>query len=200
MLETLGRTDIYLIDQMMRGRILPGMKVLDAGCGSGRNSEFLVNEGYDVSGFDLSRDVIQHVHQIGTDWGEAFEPNNFKVGNLVDIPFSDQEFDFVICMAVLHFAENRAHFSEMIRELVRVLKPKGILWFRMTTKHTIVHLAQHVDDDVYSIPDGSTRYLLDRSYLEKLMVDLGLEYADTFKTVNVNDIRSMCVVALRKEV
>ena len=117
MLETLGRTDIYLIDQMMRGRIQPGMKILDAGCGSGRNSEFLVREGYDVSGFDISSAVIQHVHLAGLDWGQAFEPKKFTVGNMTDIPFRDREFDFVICMAVLHFAENRAHFTEMIREL-----------------------------------------------------------------------------------
>ncbi len=45
LLNTLGQADIYLVDQFMRGRVLPGFKVLDAGCGTGRNSAFLVKMG-----------------------------------------------------------------------------------------------------------------------------------------------------------
>ena len=44
-------------------------------------------------------------------------------------------FDFIICSAVLHFCENREHFRELFKEIVRVLRPNGIFWFRMTTKH-----------------------------------------------------------------
>ena len=44
--------DIYLFDQLLRGRIAPGMRLLDAGCGSGRNLVYLLQAGYEVYGAD----------------------------------------------------------------------------------------------------------------------------------------------------
>ena len=197
-ITNLGNTDIYLLDQFMRGRIEAGMKVLDAGCGHGRNSELAVRLGCDVYGFDINPEVVEHIHMIGRAWGSAFTPANFTTGDMHSIGYADETFDFVICMAVLHFAEGRDDFAAMFTELVRVLKPGGFLWFRMTTKHTLEYLAKPLGDDVYDIPDGSTRYLLDKGYLEELMNEHGLSYADRFKTVNVDDVRSMCVVCLSK--
>lgn len=199
LLNTLGQADIYLVDQFMRGRILPGFKVLDAGCGTGRNSAFLVKVGYDVSGIDLSEEAIRFIKSEGQTWGGAFDASQFLVADLSDIPFDDARFDCVLCSAVLHFAESRGHFSRMFGELARVLKPGGLLWFRMTTKHTLEHLSRHVSGDVYAIPDGSTRYLLDRPHLDDLMGEYDLEFLDPFKTVNVDDVRTMCVVALQKQ-
>lgn len=198
MLDILGQTDIYLIDQIMRGNLKPGMTVLDAGFGGGRNSELPVRLGCHVKGIDLSREAIDHIRVVGADWGDTFQPGDFIAGDLTDLPYHDASFEFVICSAVLHFAENQGHFTRMFTELIRVLKPGGSLWFRMTTKHTLAHLSRHLSDDVYEIPDGSIRYLLDRAYLEQLMKEYRLEYADPFKTVNVDDIRTMCVVTLRK--
>jgi tellurite methyltransferase len=42
--EQFGSIDIYLFDQLLRGRIAPGMRILDAGCGSGRNLVYLLRE------------------------------------------------------------------------------------------------------------------------------------------------------------
>src|ERR1022692_5278361 len=47
-----GQIDIYLFDQLLRGRIVPGMRIFDAGCGSGRNLVYLLREGYEVFGAD----------------------------------------------------------------------------------------------------------------------------------------------------
>ncbi|MDX1578091.1 MAG: class I SAM-dependent methyltransferase, partial [Gemmatimonadota bacterium] len=43
--ETFGDLDIYLFDQLLRGRITPDMRVLDAGCGNGRNLIYLRRVG-----------------------------------------------------------------------------------------------------------------------------------------------------------
>ena len=50
--EEFGAIDIYLFDQLLRGRIRPGMRIFDAGCGYGRNLVYLLREGYDVFGVD----------------------------------------------------------------------------------------------------------------------------------------------------
>jgi len=59
-----GQIDIYLFDQLLRGRIRPGMRVLDAGCGSGRNLVYFLAEGYDVSGVDTDPNAIEYTHRL----------------------------------------------------------------------------------------------------------------------------------------
>jgi ubiquinone/menaquinone biosynthesis C-methylase UbiE len=196
MLPNLGKTDIYLLDQLMKNRITPDLRILDAGCGWGRNSELLVRNNFQIWGIDRSEEAIGELHQHLPLWNENYDKSRFSVANLVNIPFPDGHFDFIISSAVLHFCENRAHFIQMMEELIRVLSPTGIIWFRMTAKHTIEPFARHLYDDVYELPDESTRYLLDKKVLENLMKKHHLEYLDPFKTVNVSDIRTMATVVL----
>lgn len=196
MLET-GDTDIYLIDQIQRGRIRPKMRLLDAGCGTGRNAEYFVRNNYDIFGIDSREEAIREVRRRIEGWNPHFDVEKFRVADLAQIPFPDHHFNFVISSAVLHFAADRAQFSIWLEEMLRVLAPGGTLWIRMTTKHTIEHLAQHLHGDVYRLPDGSTRYLLDREYLREWMEKHHLSFADPFKTVNVSDVRTMAVVVIR---
>ena len=199
MIKEIGNMDIYLLDQLMKGRISPDAKILDAGCGIGRNSEFFVRNNFDIFGIDIENQAIQGVKEQAASWNASYDLDRFVIADLIEIPFPENDFDFIISSAVLHFSTDRAHFTKMFDELVRVLKPGGILFIRMTTKHTLAHLSQHLHDDVYHIPDGSTRYLLDLDYLEDLMVQNNLSVADPLKTVNVADVRTMAVVVLRKE-
>ncbi|MGJ8660621.1 MAG: class I SAM-dependent methyltransferase [Bacteroidota bacterium] len=199
MLHQIANTDIYLLDQLLKGRITPDQKILDAGCGVGRNSEYFVRHNYAVFGIDINEQAIQYAKEQIVLWNQHFDLERFRVADLTEIPFPDNDFDFIISSAVLHFSEDRAHFTKLFEELVRVLKPGGILFIRMTTKHTLAHLSQHLKDDVYQIPDGSTRYLLDVDYLKELMHKHKLSFAEPFKTVNVDDVRTMAVVVLRKE-
>jgi ubiquinone/menaquinone biosynthesis C-methylase UbiE len=200
MIEEIGNMDIYLLDQLMKGRITPSMKILDAGCGIGRNSEYFIRNDYDIFGLDLNGQAIQELKERIPFWNEHFDDDRYAIANLEDIPFSKAEFDFIISSAVLHFSEDRAQFTSHLKELIRVLRPGGILFIRMTTKHTLAHLSQQLHDDVYLIPDGSNRYLLDLDHLQAIMIDNKLSFVDPFKTVNVSDIRTMAVVVLRKEI
>jgi len=198
MIKEIGNMDIYLLDQLMKGRISQSSNILDAGCGVGRNSEYFIRNNFDIFGIDIEEGLIQKVkEQIGL-WNSHYDSERFSVADLKEIPFPDKEFNFIISSAVLHFSNDRVHFKVLFEELVRVLKPGGILFIRMTTKHTITHLSHHLHDDVYNIPDGSTRYLLDVDYLKDLMTKNNLNFLDPFKTVNVQDIRTMAVLVLQK--
>ena len=199
MIKEIGNMDVYLLDQLMKGRITSGMKILDAGSGVGRNSEYFIKNNFDIFGIDLQEEAIQNAKEQIILWNADFDWERFFVANLIEIPFPDNNFDFIISSAVLHFSKDRVHFTKLFEELVRVLKPGGILFIRMTTKHTLAHLSEHLFDDVYNIPDGSTRYLLDVIYLRDLMIKIKLSFVDPFKTVNVEDVRTMAVVVLRKD-
>ena len=199
MIKEIGNMDIYLLDQIMKGRILQTGKILDAGCGNGRNSEYFIRNNFDIAGIDLDEVAIQNAKEQITIWNAHFDVAHYTIADLTEIPFPDNHFDFIISSAVLHFSKDRAHFKKQFEELVRVLNRNGILFIRMTTKHTLSHLSQHLYDDVYHIPDGSTRYLLDIDYLKDLMTKNEMSLMDPLKTVNVDDQRTMAVVVLQKE-
>lgn len=199
MIEDIGNMDIYLLDQLIKGRITQGNKILDAGCGIGRNSEYFIKNNFDISGIDSNEEAIRNAKEQISLWNAHFDLDCFFVANLLEIPFPNNSFDFIISSAVLHFSKDRAQFKKLFEELVRVLSPGGILFIRMTSKHTLVHLSRHLHDDVYHIPDGSTRYLLDVDCLSDLMAKHKLNFVDPYKTVNVEDIRTMAVIVLRKD-
>lgn len=198
MLKQLGRIDIYLLDQLMKNRVHPSMRILDAGCGSGRNAQYFVENNFDIWGIDRQAEAIEVIQENVRYWNSKYDPSKFSIADLAKIPFPANHFDFIISSAVLHFAENRAHFLQLMEEKIRVLRPKGIIWFRMTTKHTLEQYAQHLHDDIYALPDGSTRYLLDLEVLSQLMEKHALQFLDPFKTVNVANLRTMATVVLQK--
>ena len=62
--EQFGQIDIYVFDQILRGNIAPGMRVLDAGCGFGRNLVHLLREGCEVFAIDANADGVDHVRRL----------------------------------------------------------------------------------------------------------------------------------------
>jgi len=135
--------DIYVIDQILKGRYRSGESILDAGCGSGRNLKWFYKNNFKISGIDADVERIKEAKKIYPDSSE-----NFFILNLEALPYKENSFDHILCCAVLHFAKNKAHFLNMFTELVRVLKPEGSLLIRVASNiglHTNEHFIQ---DDV----------------------------------------------------
>src|SRR4051794_32267625 len=105
-LSDFGRIDIYLFDQLLNGRIAPGMRVLDAGCGGGRNLQYLLCAGYDVYGADGSAEAIASVRQMAAALAPNLPTDHFRVEAVEEMTFPDAFADVVISNAVLHFARN----------------------------------------------------------------------------------------------
>ena len=128
-----GRIDIYLFDQILKGRIGPDMRVLDAGCGGGRNLIYLMRAGADVYGVDRDPRAIEHLVELAGQILPEDSTERFHRGELTDLPFADAHFDAVICSAVLHFADHEQHFDDMVAEMWRVLRPGGIFFARLAS-------------------------------------------------------------------
>lgn len=102
-LESIANTDIYLIDQILKNRFHKNDRILDAGCGSGRNLSYFLNHDFDIYGIDSDKEIISKLqHQYGR--------KRFMVANIESLPFNDNEFNFTICNAVLHFSESKISF------------------------------------------------------------------------------------------
>ena len=67
--EQFGEIDIYLFDQLLRGRVALGLRILDTGCGSGRNLVYLLRRGYKVFGVDQDPTSVDHVRRAGGNVG-----------------------------------------------------------------------------------------------------------------------------------
>ncbi|SFG03687.1 class I SAM-dependent methyltransferase [Pontibacter chinhatensis] len=195
-----GNIDIYLFDQLLKGRIRKGMRVLDAGCGAGRNIYYLMQAGVKVYGADISDEAIREVRRMAAELAPTLSSKNFVVTDLSQMPYEDNSFDVVLCSAVLHFAKDEAHFRSMVQELWRVLKPEGLLFCRFSTTIGMEGKLQQVSPQKYKMPHGPVWFLPDEALLRELIYTLQAEMLEPLKTVLVEHERSMTTLVMRKKV
>jgi 2-polyprenyl-3-methyl-5-hydroxy-6-metoxy-1,4-benzoquinol methylase len=199
--EQFGEIDIYVFDQLLKGRIAPGMTVLDAGCGGGRNLVYLLREGYEVFAADVNAGEVEGVRAMARALGARLPDANFRVEAVEAMSFEDASADVVVCNTVLHFARDDAHFRAMVDGLWRVLRPGGILFCRLGSTvgmETRVERVEGPGGRRYRSPDGSVRYLVDEALLVAETERLGGVLADPIKTTVVQDQRAMTTWVVRK--
>jgi SAM-dependent methyltransferase len=199
--EQFGQIDIYLFDQLLKGRIAPGMTVLDAGCGGGRNLVYLLREGYEVFAADVNAEEVAGVRAMARALGARLPDANFRVEAVEAMSFAAGCADVVVCNTVLHFARDDAHFRAMVDGLWRVLRPGGILFCRLGSTvgmETRVERVEGAAGRRFRSPDGSVRYLVDEALLVAETERLGGVLADPIKTTVVQDMRAMTTWVVRK--
>jgi tellurite methyltransferase len=194
--EQFGQIDIYVFDQILRGNIAPGMRVLDAGCGYGRNLVHLLREGCEIFALDADADGVAHVRQLSASLRTNLAAENFQVGFIERMPFSDGFADVVICNSVLHFARDDRHFRSILAELWRVLRPGGMLFCRLGSR--IGMDFERVRGNVFVVGDGSEWFLVDEEMLLELTEEMNGVLVDPLKTTIVQDYRCMTTWVLRK--
>lgn len=193
-----GSIDVYLFDQLLRGNISPEMCVLDAGCGHGRNSEYLMQCGTDIYCVDKDPERIKHVKTKASTLAPALSHDHVKVSDLSDLPFDASTFDAVICCAVLHFANDETQFEAMVRDMWRVLSPGGLFFARLASSIGIEDHITPFDGRWCHLKDGSDRFLVDEAYLIQVSESLNATFVDPIKTTNVQNLRAMTTWVLRK--
>ncbi len=197
--EAFGDIDIYLFDQIQKGRFAPGMTILDAGCGGGRNIVWFMRNGFEVCAIDANERAVEQVRHLAKSLAPNLSPENFQTASLGSIPFADGSFDRVICNAVLHFAEDRAQFDQMLAELWRVLKPGGMLFSRLASSIGIKDLLVPTTNGRFIMPDGSERFIVDEQMLRDCTAKLGARFIEPIKTTNVENLRCMTTWVLGKD-
>ena len=195
-----GQIDIYLFDQILRGRICPGMRIFDAGCGSGRNLVFFLREGYEVFGADYDPQAVARTRNLSMSLAPSLPTTNFRVESIEAMSFSDAFADVVVISAVLHFARDRDHFTSMLYGAWRVLRPGGLFFCRLASSIGLEGRVKQIAGERYLLPDASERYLVDEQALMHLTGQLRGELLDPLKTTIVQDQRSMTTWVLRKAV
>jgi tellurite methyltransferase len=191
-----GLIDIYLFDHLLRGNIVPGMRILDAGCGSGRNLVYLLREGYEIFATDQNPGAVEQTRDLVAALAPTLPAKNIRLEPLETMSFPDAFFDVVLCNAVLHFARDDAHFNAMLQDLWRVLKPGGLLFCRLASTIGMPH--QHIEGHRFLAPDGVQRYCVDEALLTHLTAKLNADLVDPIKTTVVQNQRCMTTWIIRK--
>jgi len=192
-----GEIDIYLFDQLLRGRFDRRRRILDAGCGGGRNLPYFFRHGFDVRAIDEDERAIDAVRRLAGALSPALPQDNFQCGSLCALPWESGSIDAVVCSAVLHFANDMQEFTTMVEEMWRVLASGGLFFARLATS---IGLERQLPATVgrMRLPDGTDRFVVDERTLVELTSTLRGTLADSIKTTNVQNLRAMTTWVVTK--
>ena len=106
--------------KMIGGHLKPGMTILELGCGTGSFTGELARSGADVIAIDVSPELLEIAR---ANWSA---PNvRYEIQNAYVLTYSDATFDSIVGSSILHHLE----IEEALREIYRVLKPGGTIYF-----------------------------------------------------------------------
>ena len=191
-LDSIRDVDLYLLDQILKDRVTRNSVILDAGCGSGRNFRLFAESGYNVTGIDPNVNFISNLKLKYPEYKQRLTMATIEGFE------SETKFDFIICSAVLHFAKDHNHFEKMMRSLVKLLAPGGLLFIRMTTDIGINTDEIESENGVFALGDGTYRYLLTEKKITEITKEFPLKLYDPLKSVIVENVRSMGVIVFQK--
>jgi ubiquinone/menaquinone biosynthesis C-methylase UbiE len=166
-----------------------GARVLDVGCGTGRHLLELSHFPVTLVGLDMSREDLRKTWYIylltGQESQEGRLPSKLEliVGGGERLPFPDGAFDRVLCTETL---EHVPDDSAVLRELLRVLKPEGILVISVPDEYS-ERLLWRFSDRYYTTPGGHVR-IYKRNQIRRLLrengaVPFAVEYKQSLESV-----------------
>lgn len=188
--ELVGAVDVYLVDQVLRGRVPAGSSVLDVGCGAGRNLTWFLRAGHPVRGIDLDPMAVERAREVARALRPDLCADAFQVADLADWRCPDPA-HLVICNAVLHFARDAEHFGRLLHGAWGAVAPGGLLFCRLASSIGLEGRAVPLTGGRHLLPDGSERFLVDRADLSRWTSELGAVLLDPVKTTLVEDLRAM---------
>ena len=111
------------------------------------------------------------------------------------MPYGEKSFDHILCCAVLHFAQSETHFTAMFSELIRVLKPDGMLLIRMASN---IGLDGNALKIIFKDNGKKGNYYLTRERITDLITEFNIDLIEPIKTTNVKDERAMTTLVFQK--
>jgi SAM-dependent methyltransferase len=195
-----GPIDIYLFDQILRGRIRADDRIIDAGCGFGRNLVYFLRQRWDVYGIDHDPDAIAETRRLAVSLAPGLAPDRFRAESLEQSTFPDGFATVVLSSAVLHFAADDQAFEQMLRGTWRLVAAGGMFFCRLASTIGVERQVRALGSGArrYRLPDGTDRYLVDEPLLMNWTRRLGGELLDPLKTTVVQNQRAMTTWVVRR--
>jgi SAM-dependent methyltransferase len=192
-----GAIDIYLFDQLFKGSFDDRRRILDAGCGSGRNLPYFLQRGFDVYAADTDPAAVAVVQALFARLAPSLPASNVQTASIEALPWPDEMMDAVISSAVLHFAADQRQFGRMVEEMWRVLAHGGFFFARLASSIGLEHLLERPSGRL-RLPDGTDRFVVSETMLAEWTTRLGGVAIEPLKTTNVQNQRCMTTWVLEK--
>lgn len=184
----LGNVDLFLLDQILKGRFEQTTRILDAGCGEGRNLTYFIRNGYEVWGIDKNPTALQMLRMMGRSLHKNFDKEKFIEAEITEIPLPPQSFDAIICAAVLHFSPSEEAFFTACDEMMRVLRKDGFLFISMLS-----------DMEGKSAFNEGNHFLLTEALYRTMLHRCKLQEIEPIKTVVTRDGQPIAYSILQKK-
>lgn len=144
------RHAIWDVIKNFNNSIKPNSKILDAGCGNGKNMVYLQNEGHTVKGVDFSDSLLDICKEKSLD---------VQYSDIRKLPYEDNTFDYVISIAVIHHLSSYYEQVKAITELLRVTKKDGKVLFTVWAVEQDEHSRRDLESGSNLIPfEDTVRY------------------------------------------
>jgi SAM-dependent methyltransferase len=195
----LGNADLFLVDQVLKGFFKEGSVLLDAGCGEGRNLTYFLRNNFRVFGIDLNYSAIRMLRMAGRGRFPNLEPGNFIHGDILNHPFADNFFDYVLCFSVLHHAKDESHFHRMIASLAGTLKKEGILMIGMNSELCSENEDIRQQNRSLEHEKAGQRFMLNPAILHSIPGNPGLALNGPVMTMIIHGQEAMSYLVLKKK-
>ena len=130
----------------------PGSRVLDMAFGDGRNTVFLCEQGYAVSGVEITEGIVRQTTDRLNKLGLQAD---LRVGRNSRIPFDSQSFDYVLACHCCYYCDEGETFADNMAEYARVMKPGAWLVASVASR------SSYIFDQAEALEDGSLRIQAD---------------------------------------
>ena len=194
----LGNIDLFLLDQLLKGRVSENDRILDAGCGEGRNLLYFLRNNYKVHAVDPNPSAIKMVQMHARTLGSTIPATNFLCTTIEESPYEAGYFDVVFCFSLLHHSTSAADFHNKVRSLLGMLKDKGTLLLKMEALKGVEDGVVQLESGLFNLPDGSSRYLMTNSDIKWITAECGMKQLEPVKIEMIENQRSYGYLVLQK--
>jgi len=172
-------------------------KILIPGIGYGRNAMAFLNQGFEITGIEISKKAI-----------ELARANNLvfaiHLGSVVEMPFDNETYDGIYCYALVHLL-NKAERKKFIKDCYDQLAVGGLMVFMVVSKKMEMYAnGRLISKDRYKIMNGLNVFFYDHKSVENEFKKFGLveyrEFVEPIKHMkDANPISCFLVTCKKKE-
>jgi tellurite methyltransferase len=127
----LANTDLDIIDQLLKGMIKPEAKILDTGCGEGRNLTYFIKNNFPVWAIDSNPSAVKYCQYYAKSINQNFPVENIISEPIEDVLFPAAFFDIIFCINMLHDAASPLHLHTILKKIKNLLTPSGSLFLKV---------------------------------------------------------------------
>ncbi len=192
-----GDIDLELLDLILKGHFTENQKILDIGCGEGRNLIYFLQEDFDVYAIDSDRSSVDLVKYMVKNFGK--DPDRIMHRSILDDVSDLAHMDSIICSRVLHFCENEKSFLSAWRQIASLLRSGGLLYLAMDSMIGFTDHVKKISSEKYQFADGSVRFLLTEALLSKMKISELFECLSPTKTIHYEYKHAQTILCLKKK-